>query len=428
MKKFFHDAINSALTSLGFPFLTPHPTRTGKEIGYFQKTIGDSDLYEMYKRNEIAHNVIFNVALDVFRTGFECKTLEGEKNITFDALVQQIYEEYIHQPMFNCYLQARLYGAAGMLIGFDDLERFDTQVVSESKISYLFAIPHKWIEYTVAAVDANGYIIIPRELASYVLQYLRTATTVIHASRIVHIQPASIEDDGFEGESALYCIFDVLTVLKNIDWSTGQAMFRHGAGLTTIVAGDGANQEQIDAIDEIVSEINAKTVLTLPPGCKRETDRPGALDPKSYFDVIIAEIAGGSGIPLSILIGAQAGSVQASAKDRKDYGDLIAGIQLSCLTDPLMRILKSFQASGQLPEEEFKIVWNEPSTFVMDEARGNLYNARAAHEEAKVEEKKKQVELLDCEKKKKTLEYIKEKRAEEETENEAGTTGLETAV
>ncbi|MGB7532906.1 MAG: hypothetical protein WA977_08025, partial [Halobacteriota archaeon] len=57
---------------------------------------------------------------------------------------------------------------------------------------------------------------------------------------------------------------------------------------------------QIDAIDAAVSEINVKTVLILPPGCTKETDRPGALDPEKYYNVITAQIAGGSNIPISI--------------------------------------------------------------------------------------------------------------------------------
>ena len=420
MKRIFRDAINSALLKLGFPFLTPHPTKTGREIGYFQTNISDADLYVMYKRNQIAHNVIFNVALDVFRPGFKCETLEGGENKEFNAKVQVIYEHYIHRPLLKTYLLSRLYGSAGMLIGFNDLGRFDSMAESGSKISYLFSIPSNWVMGPVAKTDINGFKIIPEELSYYELKYLKTGASKIDASRIIHLQPASIENN-FEGESALFCIFDVLTVLKSIDWSTGQAMFRHGAGLTTIIAGEGADQAQLDAIDEVVSEINAKTVLTLPPGCKKETDRPGALDPKSYYDVIIAEIAGGSGIPVSILVGAQAGSVQASAKDRNDYGDLIAGIQLSDLDEPLKVILRLFQKSGQLPDDEFSIKWNEASTFVIDAARGNLYNARAEHEQAKVEEKKVQVELLDCEKKKKVLEYKKQKREEELEEQDAGT-------
>lgn len=87
----------------------------------------------------------------------------------------------------------------------------------------------------------------------------------------MHLQLLSIEED-LDGESVLYPIFDALTVLKNMDWSCGQTMFRHGAGLVTVVAGD-------DAIDEPVTEINVKTAVTFPPGVKIDTHRTSALDP-----------------------------------------------------------------------------------------------------------------------------------------------------
>jgi hypothetical protein len=171
-------------------------------------------------------------------------------------------------------------------------------------------------------------------------------------------------------------------------------MFRHGAGLTTIIAGVGASQAQIDAIDEAVTEINVKTVLILPPGCTKETDRPGALDPEKYYNVVTAQIAGGSNIPISILMGAQAGAVEASTKDRKDYADFLSAIQANDLTPPLTAVIKRFQASKQLPNNDFVIQWNSPSIFIIDIARGKLYEARAEHEEAKAEERKVQTQLL----------------------------------
>ena len=393
MKKLFRDAINSALTKLGFPFLTPHPTKTGKEIGYFQAKINDSDLYQMYKRNQLAHNIVFNVTLDVFSSGFKCVTSEGEENKEFNAEVQQIYERYIHYPLAKTYLRARLYGAAGLLIGSNDGNGFDESAKVEDKISYLYSIPHDWVFQATPEKDEMNNIILPQKLAYYELKYLKTTSTKIDASRLVHVQPSSIEDN-FEGESALHCVFDVLTVLKNLDWSTGQAMFRHGGGLTTIVPGDDADQDQIDTIDEIISEINTKTVLTLTPGCKITHDRPGALDPEKYYNVITMQIAGGSNIPISILMGAQAGAVEASTKDRKDYADFLSAIQVNDLTPPLTAIIKRFQASKQLPDDDFLIQWNSPSIFIVDVARGELYKQRAEHEKAKAEERRVQTQLL----------------------------------
>ena len=66
----FRDALNAALRKLVFPWLTPHPNSTGRETGYFQKTIKDSDLYEMYKRNQLAHNIVYAVAHDALAGEF----------------------------------------------------------------------------------------------------------------------------------------------------------------------------------------------------------------------------------------------------------------------------------------------------------------------------------------------------------------------
>lgn len=389
MKKFFRDALNAALQKLRFPWLTPHPTKTTKEVGYFQTTISDSDLYEMFKRNQLAHNIVFEVAYDALASGFKCVAPDGEekeekKKEEFDSKVQTLYRSFIHQSLLKAYVIARLYGSSGILFGYRDTDGFDKpiKIKSKDKIDYLFAIPHKWINQKVGVTDNSGAVTVPPKLSHYELS--SPSTINIDASRIVHLQPPSAEED-FKGESCLHPIFDVLTVLKNADWAVGQAMFRHGAGLTTVVAGEGASQAQIDTIDEVVSEINSKTVLTFPPGCKIESHRPGALDPEKYYNVIVTQIAGGSNIPVSILVGAQKGALEASAKDRKDYADFLASIQSNVLTSVLTDIIKKFQLSGQLPDIDFKIVWTSPSIFLMDVARARLYEARAEHEHAKAQ-------------------------------------------
>jgi hypothetical protein len=91
MKHIFRDALNSALRKLGFPWLTPHPTRTTKEVGYFQKTISQNDLYEMYKRNQLAHNIVFSVAVDALNAEFMVKSPGGEELKEFNEHVQTLY-------------------------------------------------------------------------------------------------------------------------------------------------------------------------------------------------------------------------------------------------------------------------------------------------------------------------------------------------
>jgi len=381
MKKLLQDVISSTLTKLGFPFLTPHPTRTGREIGYFQKRILDDDLYLMYKRNQVAHNIILNVTYDVFSSGFKCLTSEGEEDKDFDSKVQLIYQRFIHAPMFQTYLQSRLYGSAGMLIGFDDGGGFDREVANRSKINYLYSIPHDWIYQLCPQKDEVGNVILPQTLEYYELKYLKTTSTKIHASRLLHVQPSSIEDD-FEGESVLFCIFDLLTVLKSMDWSIGQAMYRHGGGLTTIISGEGSNdpQGQVDAIEEITRDLNTKTVLVLPPKSTVHAQQPGALNPDGYYRAVISQISAGSNIPVSVLIGAQSGQ-GVSENDRRDYGEFIQTLQNSDLTPALHAIISKFQISGQLPKNEFEISWNAKSIFMIETSRAKLYDRRAETEE-----------------------------------------------
>ncbi|HDS46405.1 MAG TPA: DUF1073 domain-containing protein [Methanomicrobia archaeon] len=388
--RLFRDALNAALQKLTFPWLTPHPTSTGRETGYFQKTIKESDLYEMYKRNQLAHNIVYAVAHDALAGEFTVCDSTGEVLEKLNEQVQNLYAQMIFQPLLKCLIFARLYGSAGILIGYRDPRSFEHPANPKNKIDYLFAIPHGWVAAKVAATDDAGNVTIPAQLAYYELS---TPSIKIHASRIIHLQPLSIEEN-FEGESCLIPLFDALTILKNLDWATGQTMFRHGAGLTTVVAGENANQEQIDAIDAVVTEINSKTVITLPPGCTVETHRPGALDPEKFYTVICNQIAGGANIPVSILLGAQKGAVEAASKDRKDYADMLLTIQKTVLAPALTAIVKRFQASGQLPPAEFLLNWSSPAIFLLDVARGRLYDARAETEAAKAERERAQAELI----------------------------------
>ncbi|MGC9444803.1 MAG: hypothetical protein ACP5E9_07770, partial [Candidatus Methanospirareceae archaeon] len=106
----------------------------------------------------------------------------------------------IFQPLLKCLIFARLYGSAGILIGYRDPRNFEQPANTRNKIEYLFAIPHSWISAKVAATDDAGNVTIPAQLAYYELS---TPNIKIHSSRIIHLQPLSIEED-FNGESCRY--------------------------------------------------------------------------------------------------------------------------------------------------------------------------------------------------------------------------------
>lgn len=407
MKHFFRDS----LRKLVFPWLTPHPVNTDAGVGDFQIEIHGEDYEQASKRNQIGFNIIHNVAQDAIDSGFQCVDEENELLVDFDKRVQPLYAREIEHPLRVAFARARLYGSSGILIGFEGSVDLSLKCRYGNRIGYLYALPERLIAKKNAKTSGQGETEFPLELDNYELRSQQNGK--IDGSRLVHVQPFTIEDD-FEGTSALEAVYDLLTLLKNADWSIGQNIFRHSSGLTFIVPGDGASQEQIDIISDTVSNINAKSIVTLIPGCSVASSPASALAPGQHYDVLMGQISAGCNIPVSILTGAQSGQ-GVSENDRRDYADFINGLQKSCLTPALRRILDLYQESKQLPKQEFKIRWNSRSIFMIEEARAKLYDARTAVEKVKANEVEARASLYSARAK-----YWKELGTRKQESYEAG--------
>lgn len=387
MKKFLRDASykirKDAANLLGFPWSAPaEPTARSTTSSGFVETVTDTNLEGMFRRNQAAHAVVLDVATDAF-TKFACIDGKGNKLEKFNADVQIIFRTYISKPLTRALIFTRLYGHCGILTGYADGKDMATKLKGTHKIQYLQAIPKPWINEIILKKDKGGGLILPPELDHYIIN-ISNEQKDIHASRLTHLRSPSLEEESLEGESAILCIYDDLTSLKSMTWGAGQAMWRHGGGLTAFVAPDSADpQAQIDAIDELVTDINAMTVLTLPHGTDMLSEKSTGINPKEYFDTCMQMISVGSRIPVSILRGSVAGSLTASEKDRKDYFELLDNIQKEILTPALMDILHRFQESGQLPEQEFLIEWERTPIWMLEEQKGKLFVAQTELAEAK---------------------------------------------
>jgi hypothetical protein len=418
-KHFFRDE----LQKLVFPWLTPHPVSNSADVGYFQETITEQDYLIAAKRNQVGFNIIYNVAQDAVTCGFRCVDDNEEVLHDFDKQVSKLYLKEIEKSLLNAFASARLYGSAGILIGFVKSRNLSLKRIYGSRVNYLYALPETLIRKKNPKEDAQGQTEFPLELANYELKSYNNG--IIDGSRLVHLQPFTIEPD-LDGTSVLESVYDLLTVLKNADWSVGQNIFRHSSGLTFITPGDGASQEQIDAIRDVTENTNAKSIVTLIPGCSTTSVPASTLNPGQYYDVLMGQISAGCNIPVSILTGAQSGQ-GVSENDRRDYADFLTGIQKSCLTPALKEILNIYQESTQLPKQEFEIRWNSRSIFMIEAARAKLYNARSEVEKEKKRETEAKASLFSAradywkalgERKQETYEEAKELEEKEEEEEE----------
>lgn len=349
----------------GFPWIRPESGQAkARKANGFQDNISERDLVDMVTRNQAAHAIVMDVGSDAVNT-FECMTPQDTSMTSFDALVQIIFNDMVLLPITQALQFARRDGYCGILVGYKD-GNLVGEARETAEIEFLQVIPKSWVD-KIVYVEEDGRIKLPLQIQTYEVT-IGSQRIMIDASRIVHVLNPTLDATALEGESSLTCVYDLLSVLKSMDWGVGQAMWRHGGGLTAFIVPDSRDQQaQIDAISELVVDINAMTTLTLPNGTEMVTENTTGLNPEPYYNVIVQQIAVGTRIPTSILTGSQAGTLTASMKDRHDYYELLGDVQSDVLTPALVNILKKFQMSNQLPEAEFVIKWEEVPEWVAEE-------------------------------------------------------------
>jgi len=344
-----------------FPWMQPASgtARANKSNG-FQETIVDQEYLEMVRRNQAGHAIVVDVASDAF-TGFTCDPIDRD--------VQAMYQDMIAGPLTEAYTYCRMYGYCGLLVGYAGEPDMSLKPDPSSMIEYLQPVPKPWVEEIVYEKQ-GGHPSLPLTVESYKIN-TSSGPQTIDEGRMILLSNPTLDPGSVEGEPSLRCVFDLLSVLKSMDWGVGQAMWRHGGGLTAFVVPESRNQqEQINAIDELVTDINSMTTLTLPAGTQMLSERPGSLDPSPYYQAVIQQISLGTRIPVSVLIGAQAGTLSASMKDRHDYYELLGDIHDDVLTGALTDVLTRLQVSGQLPDGEFVVEWEDMPEWVEAETNG----------------------------------------------------------
>lgn len=358
-----------------FPWIRPASgTAKARKSNGFQDTISDKELEDMVKRNQAAHAIVMDVGSDAV-SSFECKAPSGAALPEFDTETQSIFSKIIVRPLTYALQFARRDGYCALLVGYKD-GNISGVARETAEIEYLQVIPKDWIDKIVYA-EENGRIKLPLQIEKYEIT-IGSKRVDIDATRVVHIVNPTLDATSLEGESVLTCVYDLLVVLKSMDWGAGQSVWRHGGGLTAFVVPDSRDQqEQIDVMSDLVVDISAMTTLVLPHGTEMMNEKMPGLDPEPYYKVIVQQIAIGTRVPTSILTGSQAGTLTASMKDRHEYYELLNDIQQDVLTPALMEILNRFQLSNQLPEEDFVIEWEDCPEWIegLSSNKGNVNRA-----------------------------------------------------
>jgi len=346
--------------------------------GEYGATITDSLRTFAITREPVAHRTVFTVAHDIYDNWFEV-LLEGdetgEKSMEFDKKVQsELSRLKAKQELTLKAVFERAYGWAILVLGFE--QNGDWKLSDPIKNPKSLREIKAFGPPQIARVDEEKNKDDPRYLLPKFYNIIRKGTSQlkVHYSRVIHFatRPCYQSDrTEWQGLSVLDPVWDDLVTLRNIRWGMGQTMYRYGSGFPDLTF-TGAELSDIETYIDSGAFANLSARTYFAHNENQILDFKGlqgrALDPMNYYLPIMENISCGTGIPLAILRGVQAGALTGSEVNQQEYYGLISDEQTgyeSGLRELINIILEVGLPKGQI--QDFNFNWK--GGFELDEAK-----------------------------------------------------------
>ena len=185
----------------------------------------------------------------------------------------------------------------------------------------------------------------------------------IHASRIVFAAEGA--DDGWVyGVPALEPVYNSLMDLRKIIGGGGEGFYRNAAQSIVFDLKDGAAaltyKDKLDDFNEQYDKFsrdrNRRAMWT--PGMEAKTLESDLIGSKDFFEAALSDIAAGSAIPATILIGKQTGRL-ASDEDSRQFLSVVQSRRENFMTDMIRDVFDWCIKFGILPSADYEIEWDD---------------------------------------------------------------------
>ncbi len=191
-----------------------------------------------------------------------------------------------------------------------------------------------------------------------------TVSTVnIHYTRIVIAAEGS--DNGWiYGIPALEAVYNSLMDLRKIAGAGGEGFYKNAAQSVVFNLKDAssatANADLLDKFNENYDDFAANRTRRAmwTPGLEAKTLDSSLADPKNHFMNSLNDVAAGSGIPATILIGQQTGRL-ASDEDSSLFLSQAQSRRETFLTDFIESIIDWMITYGILPSSDYEVEWDD---------------------------------------------------------------------
>lgn len=321
-------------------------------------------------REPVAYRAVFTVAHDIFDNWFKLE-LEGkedsEQSEAFDKKLQAEFARLNAKKEFTrMSVYERGFRYAIIVLGYvDAAESLADPVTSPQKLKEIKAYSSRQVTVSSSDLETDEkseryglpvYYNIKRQGVAAPLR--------VHYTRVVHFATRLTDESDYISQSVLDPVWDDIGTLRNIRWGMGQTMYRYGSGFPDITF-TGAELDDIDDwIDSgAFQNLNARTYFAHSEDQTLEFKglQGRALDPMGYYLPIMEHISCGTGIPLAILRGVQAGALTGSEVNQGEYYGLVSDEQ-SAYEEGIRQVINAILQF--MPDErrttpwEYKFNWN----------------------------------------------------------------------
>jgi len=190
-----------------------------------------------------------------------------------------------------------------------------------------------------------------------------TSTINIHASRVV-IAAEDADNGWIYGISSLEAPYNSLMDLRKIIGAGGEGFYKNASQSVVFGLKDGAsgkvNSDLLDGFNEKFDEFQKNRARRgmWAPGMDVNVLSSSLANPKEFFMNALNDVAAGTKIPATILIGQQTGRL-ASTEDGRNYLSTINSRRANFMTEMTLNVIAWLIKYGILPASEIELEWTD---------------------------------------------------------------------
>lgn len=336
-----------------------------KEWKLFPAKISLTDLLYLYQRCDIAENAVDTIPRDVWSKGFTVKVVGASgKEVKKSPLETAIWElnkaHKVKARFEEAHRYARLFGMGLVVMGLADGKRFEEPVEKTQKLTYLRVFSRKEISNIIYDKDDTSETYGDIKNYKITVSGDEQVSFWVSADRCIHVMEKTTHKSPW-GKSILESPYDLFQVLKNTDWSAGEAYYQNASPLF-VLSWEGEEvptKEELDAAKEDLEDIHVKKRFIKPATWRLDTVQgSGTLpDPGNVWGPVVERIAGAVKIPKQLLLGTSAGALASGEVNLQQYYKDVAGWQSNFAEPLLLEFYGRLQEWGVLPEGDFDLEW-----------------------------------------------------------------------